>query len=583
MCGIVGSVGILPAKEIMVKACDSIAHRGPDDSGLYYSEKEQIALGHRRLSIIDLSKDGHQPFLSADARYAVIFNGEIYNYIEIKKDLEGFYNFITKTDTEVLLAAYIKWGERCVEKFNGMFAFAIWDAQEKKLFCARDRLGEKPFFYNYIVERFFFASEVKALLSLGVRPEANEAIIFDYLHFGVYDHSDETFFKNIKILSPGHYLVWENNTIEIKKYWDLADVPIVNYSSDSEIEEKFRFLLSDSISIRFRSDVPVGVNLSSGLDSNSLYHYALQVTGDKLHTFSMCLESEEYNECDVIGEILNGKQKEFWHSCYLKPEEVLSGAEQMNKIQDQPFGGIPTIAYNSLIGLADANNVTVLLEGQGVDEILAGYPYYKMELEKDELNLTGGGDSITLGQDMSKLVNQGILNNDFTRCYHDRRLQFFRPFTSNLLNAQYRDIRYTKLPRVLRFNDHVTMFHGKELRLPFLDYRIVEFCFGLPAKYKIRNGSHKFLLRKIMNGIIPKKIMEKEKKVFGAIQTEWFRKYFRAEIMNLLESQSFRSRVYWDQIKMRQEVENFFKGEIQNSFFIWQCFNLDLWFKNFID
>lgn len=575
----------MPEEQRIKEVRDCLSHRGPDDAGLYYNSEDGVALGHRRLSIIDLSVAGRQPMASNDNRYHVVFNGEIYNYIEIKKELEGDYDFKTKTDTEVLLAAYIKWGIKCLHNFNGMFAFAVWDKVEKRLFCARDRLGIKPFYYHFDSGNLAFASEIKALLRLGVEPFANEPILFDYLYYGIYDHSEETFFKNIKSLPAGHYLLWQANKIKLEKYWDLADLKAEACDSLSEKEaaERLGNLLADSIKLRFRSDVPVGLNLSSGLDSNSLYHYALQITGGKIDTFSMCLSSEDYNECDLIDKMLNNKQKQYWHTCFLEPLVVLGEAEEMNFIQDQPYGGIPTIAYQSLINTVKQSEVIVLLEGQGVDEILAGYPYYKIENEKDNWQIKEGVSTLAMGQDMSKLIFQEILADKFIANYKDRPFEFPAPFLSHLLNAQYRDIRYTKLPRVLRFNDHVTMHYGRELRLPFLDYRIVEFCFFLPVKFKINGGAQKYLLRRLMAGIIPKDTQKRQKKVFGAIQAEWFRKYFKEQVYALLSSPSFQGRPYWNQKKLKEEVDKFYKGEKENSFFIWQCFNLEMWFNKFID
>lgn len=570
MCGIIGTIGNNPNKASFEKARDTLSQRGPDDAGSYFGEA--CALGHRRLSIIDLSSAGHQPMESSDGRFVIIFNGEIYNYLEIKNELKE-YHFQSNTDTEVLLAAYQAWGEKCLEKFNGMWAFAIWDKKDKKLFAARDRIGIKPFFYHIDGQVLSFASEIKALLALGVKAVPNESVIFDYLYHGLYDHTDETFFERIKSLAPGHYMVWQGGKAAITKYWDVADVKPRQNLDEQAVRAEFISLLSDSIRLRFRSDVPVGVNLSSGLDSNSIYHYALKVTGSALHTFSMCLNTPEYNECEILNNILSAEQKRYWHQSTLTPEEVFSRAVMLNRIQDQPFGGVPTLAYEKMIGAAKAAGITVLLEGQGVDELLAGYAYYQ-----------DVSSSLTLSQDASKLVHQDIFNSAFAERYHVRKkISFPAPFVSPLDNALYRDLRYTKLPRVLRLNDHATMAHGRELRLPFLDYRIVEFCFSLPTEYKIRGKEQKALLRDVMADIIPQPVQKAPKKGFGAIQTEWFRQYFKDEIYALLGSGSFKARPFWNQTKLKERIDEFFQNKLDNSFFIWQCFNLEMWFKEYID
>ncbi|MBU3925952.1 asparagine synthase (glutamine-hydrolyzing) [Patescibacteria group bacterium] len=582
MCGIIGTIGKIPKKEEFEKARDVLSHRGPDDFGAYYNEKDGVALGHRRLSIIDLSLAGHQPFLSNDGRYAVVFNGEIYNYLELKKELENFYDFKTKTDTEVLLASYIKWGKDCLQKFNGMFAFAIWDEEKKELFCARDRLGVKPFYYSSINSEqvFCFSSEIKGLLALEIKPEPNDKIIYDYLAYGLYDHSNETFFNKILKLPAGHYLVYKNNKLDIFKYWDLADIKKApSKISLIEAKEKFLELLSDSIKLRLRSDVKVGVNLSSGLDSATLLFFAEKITGRNLDIFSMCSVEEEYDECSLIKNFLDEKQKNKWHRSCLKPEEVMELIVQLIESQDEPYGGIPTIAYHQLAGLEKDKGVTVVLEGQGGDEILAGYKYYQPEFIENMMKEKQG---FKYSQDMSTQINTYVLKDSFLKKeFHN--FIYRRPFKSELLNAQYRDIVYSKLPRVLRFNDRMSMVFGREWRQPYLDYRIVEMCFFLPDELKINNGVQKFLLRETMKEIVPSDAGQRPKKTFGAIQTPWFRKYLKDYIIEILNSESFGQRPYWNQEKVLEEANKFFNGEGDNSFFIWQWVNLELWLRKYID
>ena len=592
MCAIIGALGEhLPPEEQFIKARDTMTHRGPDDAGVYYASKEGIALGHRRLSIIDLSSLGKQPFVSNDKRFILTYNGEIYNYVELKKELAAYYDFRTKTDTEVLLAAYIQWGEQCLQKLHGMFAFAIWDTKEKILFCARDRLGIKPFFYHYDGDTFVFASEIKALLASGIRPALNERIVFDYLYYGFYDYSEETFFDGVKTLPGGSFLKLQGKVLAIKKYWDLAyrrdDVEEISMEN---AEEKFKALLADSIKLHFRSDVPVGLGLSSGLDSNTLLYYSEEVTGHTMHTFSECLASNEYNECLLIDEYLNKTQKKLWHRKALDADELFAFADEENKIQDQPYGGIPTIANTKRYEEAKNFDAKVLLEGEGLDEILGGYRYYRDEYEKDVAHGTDGrGEKrgaqkmVSYGQDMTPAVERNVLNAGFVTTYTDAGLSFKAPFRSHLLNAQYRDIMYTKMPRVLRFKDHASMVYGREVRVPFLDHRFVEFCFFLPPHLKIQKQTQKVLLRKVMKEYIPDIVRGRDKKAFGAVQTEWMRTHYRREISSLLSSRSFKKRPYWNHAALAEKVGRFFEGEGGNSFFIWQCINLELWLRKFID
>src|SRR3989338_606816 len=384
MCGIIGAVGsALPSQKKFIKARDSLRHRGPDDSGVYYSETSGAALGHRRLSILDLTSAGQQPLSSADGRYVVVFNGEIYNYRELKKELRG-YHFITHTDTEVLLAAYGRWGRSCLDKFNGMFAFAVWDTKKRALFCARDRLGVKPFYYTMRNGTFYFASEIKGLLTLGIPARANERVIFDYLYHGLYDHTPETFFDGVYRLPAESYVSVSAGEMNFGEYWNLAEA-VRDVSPPRNMQdacEEFRSLLADSVRLRFRSDVPVGLTLSSGLDSSGLLHYARAVTGAEPHKFSMCSLDKAYDECPLIAATLSRTEKTTSHTTTLKPDDVMAGARRMNEIQDEPYGGIPAIAYGDMMRQAQAAGVTVLLEGEGLDELLAGYQYYMVEREK---------------------------------------------------------------------------------------------------------------------------------------------------------------------------------------------------------
>ncbi|MBI4118618.1 MAG: asparagine synthase (glutamine-hydrolyzing) [Parcubacteria group bacterium] len=588
MCAIIGALGVTLPREQVEHARDSMTHRGPDDAGLYYDAKEGVALGHRRLSIIDLTQAGHQPFVSNDGRFIIVYNGEVYNYVELKEELKGMYEFKTETDTEVLLAAYMAWGEKCLNRLNGMFAFAIWDKKEKKLFCARDRMGVKPFFYTVQRNAFYFSSEIKGLHALGFGKAPNERMIFDYLYYGLYDHTNETFFSDIQKLPAGSYLLWENGAITISSYWDLKNHGSLKGGDTQDAESlkgRFKELLADAIRIRFRSDVPVGINLSSGLDSNTLLYFSKKILNQDLPSFSFCYEDERYNECRSIEAHLNQAQRARWHTTSISPETILTEAARMNLVQGEPYGGIPTLAHDHLFRMAREKGVTVLLEGQGGDEILGGYSYYRHEYEKDR-----GGEPTQkrvapslYGQDASSLRRANILNDDFVKKHEKNAIFFEAPLDSHVQNAQYRDIAHTKLPRVLRFHDHMSMAYGTELRLPLLDYRLVEFCFSLPIQYKINELSQKVLIREAMGEYLPDIVGATEKKTFSSVQGDWFRKYHKEMILEILNSPSFKRRPYWNHEVLGRQVEDFWKGNQDNSFFIWQCVNLELWFRAFID
>ena len=572
MCAIIGQVGGVLDKKRFEQARDIMTKRGPDDYGVFYDEKNSLALGHRRLSILDLSAAGKQPMESHDGRYKVIFNGEIFNFPELKKTLSK-YEFKTNTDTEVLLAAYEEWGPKCLDRFNGQFAFAIYDTKTGDIFCARDRLGILPFYYSLDGGAFRFASEIKALLALGVPAKANDRIIYEYLRYSAYDHSDDTFFDGIKRLPPGHYAVWKKGELNIQKYWDLASMTKAEGPGslkDGEAIARFNDLMGDAIRLRFRSDVPVGLNLSSGLDSMSMLFFTNKTQG-ALDLFSAGLNDSRYDEAEYLKNLLDSNQRKRLRTSVLTPEKVWPLAEKLNRIEDEPYGGLSSINYLNLYEETGMPGVAVLLEGQGVDEILGGYRYYQED-----------GSEQDFSQDLTREGAADVIAPDFAKRFPEP-LTFPKPFKSNLLNLQYRDLRYTKLPRVLRFNDHINLAYSKELRPPYLDHRLVEFCFFLPAKYKIDGDRRKVLLRDAMKGIVPDADRSRGKVFFGAFQTEWLRRYFKKEVYAILESDSFKGRPYWNHKKVMEKADKFFAGDGDNSFFLWQWINLEMWLREYID
>lgn len=572
MCAIIGQVGGHLDKVRFEVARDTMAKRGPDDAGVFYDDARSVALGHRRLSILDLSAAGKQPMESHDGRYRIIFNGEIFNFLELKKTLSK-YNFRTNTDTEVLLAAYEEWGPKCLDRFNGQFAFAIYDTKTGEVFFARDRLGILPFYYSISGKVFRFASEIKALLAMGVPAKTNDKTIFEYLRYNAYDHSEETFFEGIKRLSPGNYAIWKDGKLNIETYWDLAKMSrqeINSELSEKEAISKFSELMDSAIQLRFRSDVPIGLNLSSGLDSMSMLFFTNRNYGS-LRMFSAGLSDPKYDEASYLKNLLDEAQRERLTTSNLTPGKVWPLAEKLNAIEDEPYGGLSSINYLNLYEETGMPGVTVLLEGQGVDEILGGYRYYQED-----------GSDQDFSQDLTREGAADVIASDFAKRF-PTPLSFPRPFKSNLLNLQYRDLRYTKLPRVLRFNDHINLAYSKELRPPYLDHRLVEFCFFLPAKYKIDGDRRKVLLREAMKGIVPEADRSREKIFFGAFQTDWFRRYFKKETYEIINSESFKSRPYWDHKKVTEKADKFFAGEGDNSFFLWQWINLEMWLREYID
>lgn len=608
MCGIAGIIGDSANRENIKRMTRVINHRGPDQEG--YFNEGKIALGHRRLSIIDLSEAGRQPFFNDDKTLVIVFNGEIYNYLELKEELIKKYNFKSKCDTEVLLYAYQEWGINCLSKFIGMFAFAIYDKKRDLLFCARDRIGKKPFFYFKDNDNFFFASEIKSLLSIGVPRIPNYKIIYDYLYYGYYDHSNETFFKEIFSLPQGHYLIITNNDFKIEKYWEVGDKKI-NFKDNNEkkLIVKFRELIINSIKLRLRSDTPIGVTLSGGLDSSSLMASIdlLFKKKDTIFTYSNFYKNPIFSEEEYINEMTNFME---WknYNVRISHNDIKSHMLDVLRSQDQPFAGVPTIAYAELMKEARKNGCIVLLEGQGMDEMVAGYNYYygayildlivkgriiaaykelkalKIKILNIPLFLKNIIANIYFhrAQDGTKPTYPRGINKKFFKTYK-RKLKFKKKFKSILLNMMYRDFRFTKIPRVMRFNDHLSMASSIELRSPYLDYRLVDMAFSLDTKMKLRSGTGKYILREAMKGFLPELIQKRPKQFLVNPQIVWFRRELKSYIENIIKSNSFLGRPFINKKEVKKKIDDFFKHGSNNSFFILQWFLLELWFREYID
>jgi len=609
MCGIAGIVGRGWQLEQLKSMVSIQRHRGPDATGTYTDDAAGVGLGHNRLSIIDLSRAGQQPMANRAGTARVVFNGEIYNYLELRRELND-YPYQSHTDTEVILAAYERWGESCVEHFIGMFAFALWDDRRQLLFCARDRLGIKPFHYAWHNGCFLFSSEIKAILAAGFPAQPNMQSWTDYLVHGLYDHSTETFFSGVHSLSPGHTLKLENGQESIRCYWDLPNLSSETVAlTDDEAAAQFLDLLTDSVRLRLRSDVPLGVNLSGGLDSASLMVIVDSLLPDhsELKTFTAVFGDPNYDECDFASRV-PGHSHWSRHLQQLDETAVWDLALEALHHQEAPYGGIATLAYHHLHRLAHDSDVTVLLEGQGVDEMLAGYnyfrPYHYLDMleqgrwqalrcelaaceavgdwELKAMRQLRSGNGLNVYQDGTSHLQAHCVLPDVRKlaCH---RPQFPQPFKDHLNNALYRDLRYTKLPRVLRMNDRLSMAFSRELREPYLDHRLVEFAFRLPGHQKIRAGQGKFLLRSAMAGRLPDSVAAAKKRAVVTPQREWLRTFLRPQVEEIIHSRSFVERELFDVKKVQSTYTKFCAGEGENAFFVWQWVNTELWWRMFID
>ncbi|MCF6129922.1 asparagine synthase (glutamine-hydrolyzing) [Flavobacterium sp. AS60] len=558
MCGIVGIIGQKATKTSISRMLEAQKHRGPDFMD-FYCEESKIALGHNRLSIIDLSSDANQPFTSDCGNFILIFNGEIYNYIELRNELQSKHHFRTQSDTEVLLKAYIEWGESCLEKCNGMFSFAIWDKHQQQLFAARDRFGVKPFYYFIDNEAFCFASEINSIHANGIAKKPNDKVWLNFFSEGSYGLPNETFWQNVHQLPGGHFLTYKNNSLQVKKWYSFEDKISKLQSHFHQNEEEYiTNLLLKAINLRFRADVPVGFNLSGGLDSSTLLALIDQQDIDKtaVEAFTFITNDDRYDELTWVKSMLENRPFHL-SICPLAANEVPELSLKISQNQSEPYGGIPTIAYSKIFQTARQKGVKVLLDGQGSDEAWAGYDYY-----------TNNSQNIIQGVTKSPF-RTNVLDVDFAKNY--AKTVYPKPFDDALLNLQYRDLFYTKIPRALRFNDRVSMLHGTELREPFLDYELVEYVFSRPKEFKLKDGVQKWMLRKIAEKFLQKDLVLAPKRPLQTPQREWLsedlKDWVKAEIELLYQNNWF------DKAALQSELDLFFKGDNQSSFHIWQWIN----------
>jgi asparagine synthase (glutamine-hydrolysing) len=573
MCGIIGMFGSNLDRAQLPAMIASQSHRGPDANGTYVSPSGTAALGHNRLSIIDLSDAGRQPMSDPSGRYWIAFNGEVYNYLELRTELAPHYSFRTRTDTEVLLAAYQKWGEACLDRLIGMFAFAIWDEREQRLFAARDRFGVKPLhLYEPGNGELWLASEIKAFHAAGVPAEPDSVTWATYLASGMYDHSDRTFWRGVRRLPPGNCLTWsERDGVKERVWYDPAAAALKvgpDTRNDIEVGDELLGLLEESVKFRFRADVPVGICLSGGLDSSLLLGlvHRLQGRESTVKTFTFFCGDPAYDETPWVKQMLSETRHPSFF-CRLTADEVPELAARVQATQDEPFGGLPTLGMAKVHERACAERVVVLLDGNGLDEGWAGYDYYARAKDVD--------GSVGPVQGARQKSAATCLSGEFARL----AASFVpgRPFGDPLLDLQYRDVRYAKIPRSMRFADRVSMMYSRELREPFLDHRIVELGLRQPAERKIRGGVGKWLPRRIAQQLLPEGVREAPKRPVQTPQREWLRGPLRDWVEAQLEIVLGELGGAWfDTAAVKQGWERYQEQGGDNSFFLWQWVNLGL-------
>jgi asparagine synthase (glutamine-hydrolysing) len=567
MCGISGILlhgSNTRAPVHLKKMTDALAHRGPDGEGFWSNDDNTVHLGHRRLSVIDLSGQAAQPMHFAN-RYRIVYNGEIYNYVEIRSFLlNKGYHFSTQSDTEVILAAYDYWKEKCLQHFDGMFAFAIWDEKTERLFAARDRFGEKPFYYYEDTDNFIFASEMKALWAIGVDKKMDNKMLLNYITLGHVQNcidKEQTFFEDIYSLPAAHYLTYEpgaNQLSKITRYWSLNKEMKIDIQAADAIE-KFTDLFTMSVKRRLRSDVALGTSLSGGLDSSSIAYTIDQLkknSADKanIQTFSAVFPGFENDESTYIQSVSAGLNI-INHQTQPTAADLIKDFEKLCYHQEEPFTSSGIFAQYKVFELAKNNDVKVLLDGQGADEILAGYPRYihwflqevlsrnklgATQIEKkafrknnqpfrwDIKNMVAAFLPSHAAMHLEKLeyrktISHPDINPDFlNQLKHQEWVGIHKPIVTKLNDIIHFNITEMGLEELLRFADRNSMAHGVEVRLPFLNHELVEFVFSLPSQLKMHAGWTKFLLRQTMNKKLPDEIVWRKEKVgFEPPQKNW--------------------------------------------------------------
>lgn len=572
MCGISGIFGQGWSRADLLAMVSAQRHRGPDAEATWVSRGGSAGLGHNRLSIIDLSDAGRQPMSSADGNLHMVFNGEVYNYRELRDELGG-YPYRSRTDAEVALAAYQRWGEACLDRFIGMFALLIWDERERTLFAARDRFGVKPLHYHLRRDgALLAASEIRALHAAGVPARPDASTWAAYLAAGLMDHSEHTFWDGIRVLPPGHSMTWKDGALRQRCWYDIAGRAGPDFDSrpEPEVEEEYLALLRESVALRFRADVPVGINLSGGLDSSVLLGLVQDVQGpaSSVKAFTYVTGDPRYDELPWVRRMLAHTRHDAV-VCELCAGDVPALAESIQAHQSEPFGGLPTVAYARLYERARAVGTIVLLDGQGMDEQWAGYDYYAHELSGGEANIVQGSSQSP--------VRPECLQPDFRA--QARPFTPPEPFPDRLRNRQYRDTRHVKIPRALRFNDRISMRSSTELREPFLDHRLFECALRQPPERKICGGTRKRMLRDMARKLLPSGIAEAPKRPLQTPQREWLAGPLRGWAEDHIAMAVAARPDWFDGVAVRNVWREYLAGASDNSFYVWQWINAGLMFN----
>jgi asparagine synthase (glutamine-hydrolysing) len=614
MCGLCGIValGRPPETATVATMAASLDHRGPDGDGAF--DDEGVAFGFRRLAIIDLSDAGMQPFASDDGALRLMHNGEVYNYRELRRELEGRgHRFRSATDTEVILRAYEEWDERCVERFNGMWAIALWDGRRRRLFASRDRFGVKPFYYRWDGERFAFASELKAFRSAGPL-EPHLPAVRDFVEQGYVDHTDETFFAGIQKLPPAHSLVVDEHGLRLRRFWELEP----HAESTGDATEEVRELFLDAVRLRLRSDVPVGTCLSGGIDSSAIVcvvDHLLRTEadnarplGERQRTFTAYFEGPGFDEREYAEAVVERTLSQP-HWITFGPDELVDALPAIVRAQDEPFGSTSIVAQWFVLRAAKDAGLKVMLDGQGADETLAGYhgyfgPFFADLLRHGRLRELGaelrayrtlhgagvGTTAVALARpflpERVRWAARGRVRGGSALVHRDLPAGGVEALNGGggYLRRQMELILTRRgLPELLHYEDRNSMAHSLEARVPFLDYRLVELLFSLGSAELIERGRTKAVLRRALGDLLPPVVRDRVDKLgFATPEASWWRNGLGELAHDVFASQAFRERGFVNAEAARRSFERHRAGERTAGFELWRALCVELWAREFL-
>jgi len=623
MCGIAGMVGVAPgylAEEAEVRAmCQTIVHRGPDDEGIYVHGR--AGLGMRRLSIIDLST-GHQPIHNEDGNLWVVFNGEIYNFPELRPELEARgHRFYTNSDTEVIVHLYEEHGIACVKKLRGMFALAVWDQRRETLLLARDRFGEKPLYYAVDGARLLFGSEIKTILAAApALAEIAPRGLLSFFHFG-YVPDPHTSFKNIKKLPPGHLLEFSDGHVRVRKYWDLPAYGTYEPPSEQECLEELEHRMAEAVRIRLLSDVPLGALLSGGVDSSIVVALMARFSSRPVKTFSIGFPSRDFNESEHARAVAEKFETEH-HELYVEPK-IEETVQHLTSSLEEPFGDSSAVPTYHVCRMA-RQHVTVALAGDGGDELFAGYDRYFSYLRRRKIRLFPFGSGRWYRERVHPILpmhwrgrrfvynlslpcrqryldgismlpcrrEKNIYSKDFLAWAnrqpspYDSFLPFLEhgPATDPLSEVQYLDAKTYLAGDILTKVDRMSMANSLEVRAPFLDHPLAEWAAMLSPRWKLRFGELKYVLKKLAERLrIPKKVLYRPKRGFTMPLFHWFRENPGPALLDILLEPRTLRRGYFAESGVRQLLKEHRQGVRDRSSELWQLLILELWHRNFLE